>query len=195
MNPISTTKDPKLTLPNCLTGFRFIAAPILLWLAWQGHEWLFMSLLALSFLSDLLDGYVARLMEQVSPFGARLDSWADVVIYLTIALGSWWLWPTIVRHEQLYVGLFLASCLLPALVGFLKFGCFTSYHTWAVKIAAASMGLSLYLLFLGGIAWPFRIAGIISILAALEEIGITLLLTIPISNVRSIWFLLKRAED
>lgn len=188
-----TLKDPKFNIPNLLTGFRFIAAPILLWLAWHGYEWLFMGLLALSFLSDLLDGYVARLMGQVSQFGARLDSWADVVIYLTIALGSWWLWPEIVCQEYLYIGLFLASCLLPALVGFLKFGCFTSYHTWAVKFAAATMGLSLYGLFLGGIAWPFRVASFIGILAALEEIGITLLLATPRSNVRSIWVLLKRA--
>lgn len=186
-------KDPKFNIPNLLTGFRFIAAPVLLWLAWHGHAWLFMGLLALSFLSDLLDGYVARLMGQVSQFGARLDSWADVVIYLTIALGSWWLWPEIVYQECFYIGLFLASCLLPALAGFLKFGCFTSYHTWAVKFAAATMGLSLYWLFLGGVAWPFRMASFFGILAALEEIGITLLLAAPRSNVRSILVLLKRA--
>lgn len=183
----------KFTLPNLLTGFRFIAAPMLLWLAWSGYGWWFMGLLAVSFLTDLLDGYVARLTGQMSAFGAILDSWADVVIYLTIALGCYWLWPDIVVRERLYVGFFVGCCLLPALVGFCKFGRFTSYHTWGVKFAAAAMGLSLYLLFLGDIAWPFRVASVIGILAALEEIGITLILSEPESNVRSIWFLWRRS--
>lgn len=189
-----TTDNTWLTVPNCLTGFRFVAAPGLLWLAWHGYGLLFMGLLALAFLSDLLDGFAARILGQISQFGATLDSLADVVIYLTIALGSWWLWPEIVQQELLFVGLFLASCLLPALTGMIKFGCFTSYHTWAVKFAAAAMGLSLYLLFLGGIAWPFRIAAIIGMLAAFEEIAITLLLTEPKSNVRSIWYLRSRSS-
>ncbi len=183
----------KLTLPNLLTGFRFVAAPILLWLAWNGHGVAFMVLLALAFLTDMLDGMVARLTGQVTPFGATLDSWADVIIYLTIALCCWWLWPEVVRREALYVGLIVASCLLPALAGILKFGRFTSYHTWGVKIAAASMGLTLYVLFLDGPTWPFRIAAAICTLAAIEEIIITLLLPEPESNLRSVWDVLKRS--
>ena len=183
----------KLNLPNLLTGFRFIAAPVLLWLAWNGYGIAFMGLLAVAFLTDLLDGMVARLTGQVTQFGATLDSWADVIIYLTIALCCWWLWPEMVRRELFYVGLIIASCLLPALAGILKFGRFTSYHTWGVKIAAASMGLTLYILFLYGSSWPFRIAAIICILAAIEEIVITLLLSEPESNLRSVWDVLKRS--
>jgi cardiolipin synthase len=186
--------NSKLTLPNLLTGFRFVAAPVLLWLAWQGYGIVFMILLALAFLTDLLDGFAARLMGQVSQFGAALDSWADVITYLTIAIGCWWLWPDVVYKELIFVILMLVSCLLPAVVGFSKFGCFTSYHTWGVKIAAASMGLSLYILFFGGPAWPFRLAAVICILAAIEEIALTLLLSESESNVRSIWDVLKRFD-
>jgi len=185
----------KLNLPNLLTGFRFIAAPVLLWLAWNGYGIAFMGLLAVAFLTDLLDGMVARLTGQATQFGATLDSWADVITYLTIALCCWWLWPEMVRRELFYVGLIIASCLLPALAGILKFGRFTSYHTWGVKIAAASMGLTLYILFLYGSTWPFRIAAIICILAAIEEIVITLLLSEPESNLRSVWDVLKRSAQ
>ncbi len=194
MNDLPNTNQKLLTLPNCLTGFRFVAAPVLLWLAWHGYGLLFMGLLALAFLSDLLDGFAARLTGQISQFGATLDSFADVVTYLTIALGCWWLWPDVVQKEMLYVGLFLGSCLLPALVGVSKFGCFTSYHTWAVKFAAAAMGISLYLLFLGGVVWPFQIAAVIGTFAAFEEIAITLMLSEPQSNVRSIWSLLNKSK-
>jgi phosphatidylglycerophosphate synthase len=193
MNSKQRSEQSRLTLPNLLTGFRFVAAPGLLWLAWQGHGIAFMILLAFAFLSDLLDGLAARLTGQVSQFGATLDSWADVITYLTIAIGCWWLWPDVVYREQVFVGLIVASCLLPAFAGFGKFGRFTSYHTWGVKIAAASMGLSLYVMFLGGPAWSFRLAAIICILAAIEEIALTLLLSEPESNVRSVWDVLKRS--
>lgn len=182
----------KLTSPNLLTGFRFVAAPVLLWLSWHGYPIAFMGLLAIAFVTDLLDGVVARLTGQVTQFGATLDSWADVITYLTIALCCWWLWPDVVSREMLYVGLIVASCLLPALAGMLKFGRFTSYHTWGVKIAAATMGLTLYVLFLGGPPWPFRVAAVICILAAIEEIVITWLLPAPESNLRSVWDVLRR---
>jgi phosphatidylglycerophosphate synthase len=188
------TTPSKLTLPNLLTGFRFIAAPILLWLAWHNHGIAFMELLAVTFLTDLLDGMTARLTGQVTQFGATLDSWADVITYLTIALCCWWLWPEVVSKERLYVGLIVASCLLPAVVGFFKFGRFTSYHTWAVKIAAAAMGLTLYVLFLGGPPWPFRAAAILCIVAAVEEMVITLLLPEPESNLRSVLDIVKRSK-
>lgn len=187
------TASSKLTLPNLLTGFRFIAAPGLLGLAWHGYPIAFMVLLAITFATDLLDGMAARLTGQVTQFGAALDSWADVITYLTIALCSWWLWPDVVNRELFYVGLIVASCLLPALAGMLKFGRFTSYHTWAVKIAAVSMGFTLYVLFLGGPPWPFRLAAVICIIAAIEEIVITWLLPEPESNLRSIWDVMKRS--
>ncbi|MDO9107236.1 MAG: CDP-alcohol phosphatidyltransferase family protein [Methylovulum sp.] len=189
---MNSARPSRLTVPNLLTCFRFVAAPGLLWLAWYGYPMAFMSLLAVAFLSDLLDGLVARLTGQVSQFGATLDSWADVITYLTIAVCCWWLWPDVVQRELLYVTLVVASCLLPAIAGLSKFGRFTSYHTWGVKIAAAAMCSTFYLLFLGGPAWPFRVAAVICIAAAIEEIALTLLLSEPESNVRSIWDMLKR---
>lgn len=195
MNTQHRPENPWFTLPNLFTEFRFIAAPGLLWLAWHGHGIAFMILLALVFLSDLLDGLAARLTGQTTQFGAMLDSWADIVTYLTIAIGCWWLWPDMVEKELFYVVLVVASCLLPGMVAVSKFKGFTSYHTWGVKFAAATMGSSLYLLFLGGPPWPFRLAAVICILAAIEEIAITFLLPEPESNLRSVWHVLKRLKQ
>ncbi|MCX7102530.1 MAG: CDP-alcohol phosphatidyltransferase family protein [Methylobacter sp.] len=185
----------KLTLPNLLTGFRFVAAPLLLWSAWHGHAIAFMVLLAMAFLTDLLDGMAARLTDQVSEFGATLDSWADVITYLTIAQSCWWLWPDIVKGELFYVVLVVASCLLPAAAGIYKFGCFTSYHTWGVKIAAATMGSSLFIMFLGGPIWTFQIAAVLCMIAAIEEMLITWHLHKPKSNLRSVWHVLKGFKE
>ena len=177
---------PKLTLPNLLSGFRFIAAPVLLWLAWHGYGNAFLALLAITFLTDVLDGLAARLTGQVTQFGAMLDSWADLITYLTIGFGTWWLWRDIVHREDIYVYMIIACYLIPAAVGIIKFGKSTSYHTWASKLAAVSIGLTLYVLFLGGPAWPIRAAVFIYVIAAIEEIAITIMLPELRTNVRSI---------
>ena len=179
-------KQTVLTLPNLLSGYRFVAAPGLLWLAWHDNSIGFMILLASVFLSDALDGLAARLTGQVTLFGAMLDSWADVITYLTITISIWWLWPEIISREKYYAAMVIASYLLPAIVGIVKFGSFTSYHTWSVKLAAASIALTLFILFLGGPAWPFRFASFICIVAACEEIAISLILTERRANISSI---------
>ena len=184
-----------LTVPNLLSCFRFVAAPVLLWLAWQGSSIAFLVLLAVVFLSDALDGLAARLTGQVTLLGAKLDSWADVITYLTIAISCWWLWPEVVKREIVFVALVITSYLLPAIIGIAKFGTFTSYHTWSVKLAAAAMGFSLYVLFLGGPAWPFRIASCLCIIAAIEEIAISMILTVPRSNISSIRDVLQRTSQ
>ncbi|MDD2762188.1 MAG: CDP-alcohol phosphatidyltransferase family protein [Methylomonas sp.] len=191
---VNPPKPSRWTLPNLLTGFRFVAAPVLMWLAWHDNASGFMALLALVFLSDLLDGMAARWTGQVSAFGAALDSSADIVTYSTIAVCCWWLWPDVVRQESVYVGAIVVGMLVSTGAAYAKFGCFTSYHTWAVKLAAACIGTSLYILFFEGPAWPFRIASVIGLLAGLEETVITLVLSKPESDVRSIWFIVKNGK-
>jgi len=181
-----------ITLPNLISSIRFVTAPLMLWLAWHGFSLAFMIVLAIAFLSDVLDGMVARLTGQITLFGAMLDSWADLANYLSIGFGSWWLWPDIVHREDLFLYAIVACYLIPASLAMVKFDTYASYHTWMTKIAAAAIGLSLYPLFLGGPAWPFEIAVLIYAIAALEEVAITLTLDTAQSNVRSIWHVLRQ---
>lgn len=183
-----------LTVPNLLTSFRFFCAPILLIAAWHNQATAFFLILAFAFLSDVLDGMTARLTGQVTHLGAVLDSWADMTTYLTVTLSAWWLWPEVVRREGLYVGILIASYLMPVVVGFIKFRALTSYHTWMVKFAAFCVGMSFYLLFLGGLSLPFHIAIFVCVLAATEEILITLISTKMPLNVRSVWDIIRTVK-
>lgn len=187
--------EKRLTVPNLLTSFRFVAAPILLWLAWQGEPYLYLGLLAVSFFSDALDGLIARLTNQTSAFGARLDSYADIVIYSTIVVSVWWLWPAIVERELLWIFTMIVSFLLPMFAALIKFGGMPSYHTWSVKGAAVITGISFYILFLGGPAWPFHLAVIVCLVAAVEEIAITIYLEQPRSDVRSLYSLMRHHRN
>jgi len=179
------------SLPNLLTCSRFILAPILLYLAWQGSENSFLILLTITFLTDVLDGFAARLLNQTSELGAYLDTLADLFVYTTLAISIWWLWPEIVRREIAYVLLTIISYISPVVFGYLKFHALTSYHTWLVKLAVVMLGITFFVLFIFDIAWPFHIAAIICLLAAIEEISISYYLTEPQSNVRSLWHLIR----
>jgi Phosphatidylglycerophosphate synthase len=80
-----------MTVPNLLSCLRLGMIPVLLGIAWNGHPQLFLVLLVASLLTDLLDGFLARKLNQVSELGARLDRWADVITYFAIAIAGWWL--------------------------------------------------------------------------------------------------------
>lgn len=161
-------------------------------LAWTGHGYTFLGVFAFALLTDGLDGFIARHFNQSTELGARLDSWADMAVYLTLVLSASWLWPDIIWAEKWYFAAMIASVFVPALAGLIKFGVLTSYHTWLVKTAVACAALSAIVLFIGGPAWPLRAAAVLVVIAALEEVALTLILDRPRSNVRSLWHVLKQ---
>ncbi len=176
-----------MTSPTLITLLRFASAPVLLVLAWHGQRTAFLVLLAAAFVSDAVDGYLARRLGHASELGARLDSLCDVTIYITIPVGAWWLWPDLVRREATYFAILVACLVGPGLAALVKFGRLTSYHTWLVKTAVFLTGSSMLVLLAGGPGWPFHLAVPVCVLAALEEMAITWVLPEPRSNVRSVW--------
>jgi CDP-diacylglycerol--glycerol-3-phosphate 3-phosphatidyltransferase len=92
-----------MSIPNLLSLFRIVAAPFLLLAGWLNMPSLFFILFGLMLLSDVLDGFFARLLNQTSPLGARLDSYGDIVTYLCTPIAAWWLWPHIVHEEIFYI--------------------------------------------------------------------------------------------
>jgi CDP-diacylglycerol--glycerol-3-phosphate 3-phosphatidyltransferase len=182
-------------LPNLLSALRLVSAPLLLLLAVAGQREAFLGLLALAFLTDAVDGVLARRLGQASRLGAQLDSWADVSIYAVTAISLWLLWPALLRAEWLAIAMVVASVALPALVGLLRFRRFTSYHTLLVKLAVVATVIGLFLMLLGLSVWPFRLAALLALLAALEEIAITLVLREERSDVVSLWHVLRRQRN
>jgi cardiolipin synthase len=83
-------KRENITLPNVLTLMRIILVPIVVWrlavVDMEGAFWLF----TLAALTDLLDGNLARLLNQRSVLGAWLDPIADKLMLLsTLFMLSW----------------------------------------------------------------------------------------------------------
>ncbi|HET6698992.1 MAG TPA: CDP-alcohol phosphatidyltransferase family protein [Nocardioidaceae bacterium] len=80
-----------LTIPNVISIVRLAGVPLFLWLVLgpQADGWA-LAVLALSGVSDYLDGYLARRLHQTSPLGQILDPVADRLYILATVLGLAW---------------------------------------------------------------------------------------------------------
>jgi len=145
-------------------------------IARQGNHLAFIILLAAALLTDVFDGMLARKLNQAGPAGARLDSWADFCIYMSLPLCAWWLWPDIMRKEAVFIVAVVASYIVPVTYGWLKYRRMTGYHTRLAKISAVLMGPSILLMFSRITPWPFRIFTIFPVSACIEELMMTTLL-------------------
>lgn len=164
------------TLPDFLSGYRIAVAPALLYFAWTNRAGWVLLLFATALPTDAVDGYLARRLQRGSEFGAKLDGLGDLTLWSAFLLSAWWLWPDLVRREAIFAAVAFASYVLPAPVAFLKYKSLPSYHTWSGKIAAVLMPITVFLLVLWDIAWPFRLVAFYQAAVAVEEMAITLAL-------------------
>lgn len=171
---------------------RFVLAFVLLGLAFGGTRTLFLVILAVALLLDAIDGPIARYLQRQSEQGARLDSVADFSVYMALVIGVWQLWPEQFNEEWPFIALAASSMLLPLFVALLKFRTYTSYHTWLVKVATVLMAFGALLLLVWDQALPFRIASVVSAVAGMEQILITLVLKTPVADVRHFFAVYRR---
>jgi len=179
------------TIPNTLSLFRIVAAPFLLLCGWFEQPTLFFILFGLMLLSDVLDGIIARVLNQTSKLGARLDSYGDIVTYLTTPLAAWWLWPELIKSEMFYIIIAITIYILPAFFALVKFGKLASYHTWITKISAVLMSAGVVVLLWFKDPLIFHIAILFLVIEAIENILITLILEKPKTNIHSLWHVWK----
>ena len=87
------------TLPNILTLFRIALIPVLVLVYYLPFPWVNVAVTALfglAAVTDWFDGYFARRLKLVSPFGAFLDPVADklivavVLVLLVQSNPAWW---------------------------------------------------------------------------------------------------------
>lgn len=176
-----------LNIPNSLSLFRIIAAPFLLLTGWLQMPTLFFILFGLMLLSDALDGIIARMLNQTSELGARLDSYGDILTYLSTPLAAWWLWPDLIKEEFNYIIAAIIIYVLPAVFSLLKFGKLASYHTWITKISAVLMSAGVVMLLGFDNNLLFHFAIYFLVIEMVENIVITMILPEQKSNIHSIW--------
>ena len=103
----SVTTDRVFTIPNLLSMARLLGVPIFLWLILVPQaDGLAVALLVVSGITDYLDGYLARRLNQISRLGQLLDPIADRLYILAILVGllvrvifPWWLVALLIHRD------------------------------------------------------------------------------------------------
>ena len=69
---METMNSKTFPIANLLSILRLLLVPVLVFFALEGAPYWFLGVLAASLVSDVLDGHLARKLNQVSDFGAKL---------------------------------------------------------------------------------------------------------------------------
>lgn len=176
----------RVNIANAMTAGRIICVPFLLIASWNGRHDIFFGLAAYCMLSDIFDGRIARWLGQSSEFGARLDSWADLLMILGGPVCAAWLRPELIRSEWMGVASVVGGSVLAVIVGYAKFGRLTSYHTTAARLTAYLAGAGAIVAITWGWPWLFRAGAAVAMYSVIEEMAITFTLKEWTANVADI---------
>jgi len=88
-----------INLPNLVTWLRILMIPMLVAVYYLPHDWIAdhnknlaaTAIFSFAAITDWLDGYLARTLNQMSPFGAFLDPVADKLMVATALIMLVWI--------------------------------------------------------------------------------------------------------
>ena len=102
------------TIPNMLTILRILLIPVFLWVyLGLDDQYLALGVLAFSFFTDFLDGFIARKYHMISEFGKALDPVADKLNQASILFGLCFKYPRmlipliIMFVKEIYLGILM----------------------------------------------------------------------------------------
>jgi cardiolipin synthase len=181
---------------NGITLYRLMAAPLLVLLVINNRFDLFKWLLAISFFTDALDGYLARRYHVISIAGSKLDSIADDLTIVVAMMGMMVFKREFLLQEITMIILLLVLFLVQTAIALIRYGKISSFHTYAAKIAAMLQGTFLLLLFFLSepIYLLFYLTTFVTALELFEEIIIMFLLPQWETNVKGLYWIIKRKE-
>lgn len=136
-----------INVPNIISFYRLITFPLVMYLAFGKFEKLFIILLAINLVSDVLDGFIARTFNLQTEFGSRLDSYADIGMYITAITGVIVFKMDDIAPHFIVLIVFIVSYFLPKIIAFIRFKRFPSFHLYSSKIGGYMQGIFIFIWF------------------------------------------------
>lgn len=134
-------RDLLKTVPNQLTAARLALIPIMWVLAWMKLPAYIGIGIFICFVTDVLDGYIARRLNQVSDFGSKFDSLADNLLLPSALVWVWLFRPEIYLDNPLICILGITLYFASLLLGGFKFKRFANLHLYSSKAASVALHL------------------------------------------------------
>lgn len=164
-------------LPAILVGLRFAIALLLLLDALDHQTGIrFVIGYVIAVLSDIFDGIIARRLGVSTAQLRQADSWADICLYLSIAISTWLVFPQVILDFKIPLVIAIVAQLSLFTISLIKFRKMPSFHTytakvWGLTLLAATVGI--FGFYYDKLLW---LAIALCLINSLEEIMMTLLL-------------------
>ena len=161
-------------LANIVTSVRFVLTPVLIYFVFTQARVPFFWTAVIIMFTDAIDGTIARLLNQESAFGRKLDSIADFCFYPTFTVGTiilirLWLYVPVWSILALLLLPFVSTGLIPLFI--VRRISFIHLRTWQVTSYAMILFGAVSLLSSVSI-YLFYLVLVAEILASIEETAI-----------------------
>lgn len=165
-----------MNIPNLLTLLRLILIPVCVFIYYLPFHWAYMAtaiLFAVAAVTDWFDGYLARKLGQMTPFGAFLDPVADKLIVAAVLV------VLVERHETIWLT-------IPAVIIIGREIVISALREWMAEIGSRS---SVAVNMLGKIKTTVQMIAIIVLLSQVPGTQIALmgLVLLQISAALTLW--------
>ncbi|TVP47760.1 MAG: CDP-alcohol phosphatidyltransferase family protein [Gemmatimonadales bacterium] len=159
-------------IPNLITGSRLLAIPVLWLFAFLDRPLVVGAGLFFAWLSDALDGFLARLLDARTAWGSQFDSISDTLMFVSAIVWVAMLRPEFIVEHALLLAVWLGIGVAAYVVAWIRFRRLPDVHLLSAK-AGNFLGFlfGAYLLAFG--TYPDWVAGVVlgwCILAACETL-------------------------
>ena len=179
-------------LPNIITILRIIGTLFLV--ACENNSITFYIVFTLCGISDVVDGFIARVTHSVSSLGARLDSIADLLFYTVMGVKFL---PEMIRILPWQIWIVATAVIVTRIICYIitaiRFRCFAAMHTYMNKLTGFVIFTIPYTIVTGYFVAHCVIISVVSSLSTLEELVMTLMMKDEYKPKKSI-FLLKEKK-
>lgn len=188
------THKPSYYTVNAITLYRLLAAPMLLLLLFNGQLSLFKWLLAVSFLTDAIDGYLARRYKVTSVFGSILDSVSDDLTIGVAIVGITFVNPEFLKNELPWVAIQVALFITQISFALFRYSKISSFHTYLAKFVTVFQGIFLVLFYwLSGPVYAlFYFVSVLTILDLVEEIILVAITPKWKTDIKGLYWVIKK---
>jgi CDP-diacylglycerol--glycerol-3-phosphate 3-phosphatidyltransferase len=169
--------------------YRIAAAPFLLALLCFNEREFFSWLLLISYLTDAIDGFLARQLKITSPRGSQLDSMGDQITLVIGLIGLFLFENTFIKENIILIVIAFIPYIIQMIIAYLKYGKATAFHTYLAKLSAIMQSVFiLWSLFFNPDYVLFYIMIGIGLLETFEEITLIYIYDNWASDVKGIYW-------
>ncbi len=182
----------KFNIADWFSFYRIVVSPLLVIFIWFDLRLYFTWFLLISFCTDMIDGYLARKLNLISPRGSQLDSVGDQITLVVGIIGIYRFEAEFVKANLVLILIVFMPYFIQMVYAYLKYGRATSFHTYLAKLSAILQGIFVISsLFFSPSYALFYAVIVFSLVETFEEITLIYMYDNWASDVKGIYWALR----